>query len=212
MQRGKLITIEGICGIGKTKCFNELKESDNLSDTLFNDEINDKCTDEYNKRIFEILTSKKSRFFETGNPKMEALLICAKQTNDEESFVIPALNNYKNVISDRGFDTVCITEGIKMSKKYGFSEKESIMKLYEYLSFFCIIPDKTILLTGNVDNSITRAEKRDEKKYTPDEIYIIKRTAYWFSFMAKKFKERFIVIDADLCDTKKEIIKILKEM
>ena len=51
MQRGKLITIEGICGIGKTKCFNELKESDNLSDTLFNDEINDKCTDEYNKRI-----------------------------------------------------------------------------------------------------------------------------------------------------------------
>lgn len=138
MQRGKLITIEGICGIGKTKCFNELKESDNLSDTLFNDEINDKCTDEYNKRIFEILTSKKSRFFETGNPKMEALLICAKQTNDEENFVIPALNNYKNVISDRGFDTVCITEGIKMSKKYGFSEKESIMKLYEYLSFFVL--------------------------------------------------------------------------
>ena len=36
--------------------------------------------------------------------------------------------------------------------------------------------------------------------------------AHWFSFMAKKFKERFIVIDADLCDTKKEIIKILKEM
>ena len=86
------------------------------------------------------------------------------------------------------------------------------MKLYEYLSFFYIIPNKKILLTSNVDNQITRDKKRDEKKYTPDEIYIIKRTADWFQFMEKKFKERFIVIDADLCDTKKEIIKILKEM
>lgn len=51
--------------------------------------------------ILAILASSNGRFFDTGNPKMETLLIAAKLANDEENILIPALNEGKTVVSDR---------------------------------------------------------------------------------------------------------------
>ena len=208
-KKGRLITFEGISGIGKTTYFNKLKNELISDNVVFNDEICDKKHEGINKDIFGILTKNNSRFFDNGNPKLETLLICGKQINDEESFIKPLIKQGKTIISDRGFDTICILEGIIYSNRYNKSKMESIMSLYNSISKLCLVPDITILFTGNFDNAIKRAEKRDNQKYTENEIDILKSSYYWFNRLLPSFKDRKIyVINID----NKEINDIILEI
>lgn len=208
-KKGRLITFEGISGIGKTTYFNKLKKELKNDNIVFNDEICDKKHEGINKEIFKILTKNNSRFFDNGNPKLETLLICGKQINDEESFVKPLIKQGKTIISDRGFDTICVLEGIIYSNRCNKPKKESIMDLYNSISRLCIVPDITILFTGNFDKAIERAETRDNQKYTKEEIEILKSSDYWFKRLLPSFIDRKIyVINID----NKEINDIIMEI
>lgn len=204
-MNGKLITIEGISGVGKTYYFNKLKKICNKNKVIFNSEINDSKQCGYNKKIFDILTSTNSRFFDTGNPKMETLLIAAKQANDEERFIIPTIKKGLNVVSDRGYDTICILEGILYSLKYSTRLDKDIEDLYFLLSKYCLVPDKTILLVDNYEDCIIRAEKRDKKNYDDKEKYILKKSYEYFLKMSLKYKKRFYIINIDKL-TEEEIL------
>ena len=189
----KLITIEGISGSGKTYYFNRLKEDFKNDERIyFNGEITDGNHKNYGRKIFEILFSKKSRFFDIGNPKAETLLITAKQALDEDNYILPALNDDKIVISDRGFDTICIIEGIMYTKKY-LSDKVNM--LYDSLYLFNRVPDITILLDGDIDKAIKRTEKRDNLAYTDEEKLILKNSA--ILYREKGLDDRFIIINRD---------------
>ena len=193
---GKLITIEGISGSGKTYYFNKLREEYKNDDRIFfNCEITDGNHENYGSKIFEILYSKKSRFFDIGNPKAETLLITAKQAFDEDNFILPALKDDKIVISDRGFDTICIIEGIMYTKKYGGNLIENVETLYCVLKYFNRVPDTTILLDGNINNAITRAEIRDGLPYTKEELKILNECSMLYNYKANE--ERFITINRD---------------
>ena len=145
----KLITIEGISGSGKTYYFNRLKEDFKNDERIyFNGEITDGNHKNYGSKIFEILFSKKSRFFDIGNPKAETLLITAKQALDEDNYILPALNDDKIVISDRGFDTICIIEGIMYTKKYGGNLSDNVNMLY----------DRFIIINRDQDSEIVYQE------------------------------------------------------
>lgn len=208
---GKLVTLEGISGIGKTTYFTELKKTLKNDNIIFNDEICDKKHEGINRDIFKILSSKGSRFFDNGNPKLETLLICGKQVNDEENFVIPQLKKGKTIISDRGFDTLCILEGIIYSKKYKLDEEKTIMNLYNSISKICVVPDITIVFTGDFNNSIARAEKRDGQKYTKKEIDILKKSDIWFKKISKIFNRKIYEINIDNKE-KNDIINEIKEV
>lgn len=194
-MEGKLITIEGISGVGKSYYFNKLKRICKKSKVVFNSEINDSKQRGFNKKIFDILTSSNSRFFDTGNPKMETLLIAAKQANDEERFIIPTIQKGYNVVSDRGYDTVCILESIIFSLKYNTKLENDVEELYSFLSKYCMIPDKTILLVDDFDKCIARAEKRDKLNYNEKEKYILKKSYEYFLKLSLKFNERFYIIN-----------------
>lgn len=210
-KKGRLITLEGISGIGKTTYFSELKKILKDNNIIFNDEICDKKHEGINSDIFKILSSKNSRFFDNGNPKLETLLICGKQVNDEESFVIPQMKKGKTIISDRGFDTLCILEGIIYSKKYKLDEEKAIMDMYNSISKICVVPDITIVFTGNFDTAIARAEKRDGQKYTKKEMNILKSSDIWFKKISKIFDRNIYVINIDNKE-KNDIIKEIKEV
>ena len=139
--------------------------------------------------------SKKSRFFDIGNPKAETLLITAKQALDEDNYILPALNDDKIVISDRGFDTICIIEGIMYTKKYGGNLSDNVNMLYDNLYLFNRVPDITILLDGDIDKAIKRAEKRDNLAYTDEEKLILKNSA--ILYREKGLDDRFIIINRD---------------
>ena len=87
-MKGQLITIEGISGVGKTYYFNKLKKLCDKNKIIFNSEINDSRQFGYNKKIFDVLTSTNNRFFDTGNPKMETLLIAANKQMTKKDLLI----------------------------------------------------------------------------------------------------------------------------
>ena len=194
---GKLITIEGVSGIGKSFYFNELEKRLKDENFVFNKEIMSESHIGINKKIFEILTSTDDPFFNLGNPRMETLLIAAKQANDEENLVIPSINMGKTVISDRGYDTICILEGILFSLKYGIDPLYYSQEIYKKLSLFNTIPDKTILLTGDIENAIKRAEIRNNRLYSEKEKEILRLSSNMFIEFSKLFSNRFEVINVD---------------
>lgn len=194
-MKGQLITIEGISGVGKTYYFNKLKKLCGKNKIIFNSEINDSRQFGYNKKIFDVLTSTNNRFFDTGNPKMETLLIAAKQANDEERFINPTIEKGLTVISDRGYDTVCILEGIMYSLKYNTKLEKDIDDLYLTLTKYCKVPDKTILLVDDYDKCISRATKRDKMDYNDKEKYILNKSYEYFIKMSLKYNERFYIIN-----------------
>lgn len=212
-MKGKLITLEGISGIGKTfysaKLRNIYQKNTNV---LFHKEIMDEKHRGINKQIFSILLSAGSKFFETGNPKMETLLIMAKQTNDEVNAIIPALESGKSVISDRGVDSICIYQAILFAKKYGGKPEKYIDELYEVASKFCICPNKTILLTGNEADAIKRAEARDNDLYDDNDKWILNTASKLYLKIAKKYKDRFVIINVDKYDYKEVLKMIQKEI
>ena len=194
-MKGQLITIEGISGVGKTYYFNKLKKLCDKNKIIFNSEINDSRQFGYNKKIFDVLTSTNNRFFDTGNPKMETLLIAAKQANDEERFINPTIEKVLTVISDRGYDTVCILEVIMYSLKYNTKLEKDIDDLYLTLTKYCKVPDKTILLVDDYDKCISRATKRDKMDYNDKEKYILNKSYEYFIKMSLKYNESFYIIN-----------------
>lgn len=206
---GSLITIEGISGMGKTYYFNLLKKmhKDNPK-IIFNGEINDQKHTSVNQKIYDILSSKKSRFFDNGNPIMETLLIAAKQCNDEKNFVIPAICDGKKVLSDRGFDTLCVLEALIYSYRNNEDSKKIINLFYKSLGKICVIPRYTILFVGDCDKAIKRAEKRDKKKYTKIEKELLYNSYEWFYKIAKKNKKRFFIVNVDELNENEIISKI----
>lgn len=211
-MKGKLITLEGISGIGKTYFSNQLKNILNESDVLFHKEIMDEKHKGINRQIFNILWSTGSKFFDTGNPKMETLLIAAKQANDEENAIIPAMQAGKTVISDRGLDSICIYQGILFTKKYGKNPLEYTLKMYDKLKGFCLTLDKTILFTGNISKAIARAETRDSDRYTEEELQILAQASNLYLEIAKRNADRFCVVNVDELTNNEVINKIVKEV
>lgn len=197
-MNGKLITIEGISGIGKTYLLNELKEQYRENESIiFHKEIMDEEHKEINKKIFEILFATKNQFFDTGNPKMETLLIIAKRANNDENVIRPVIETGKIVISDRGIDTICVYQSIMLYRKYGGDLHDYVKCIHNILSRFCLVPNKTILLTGDYKSAINRAEERNKLKYTDEEIEILKLAAELYQYIAKTYQNRFIIIDID---------------
>lgn len=214
MKEGKLITLEGINGIGKTYYFNFLREALKDLNIRFNAEINDDVHSGINKSIFEILLSTNSRFFDTGNPKMETLLILAKQANDEERFVLPSIREGQSIVSDRGFDTVAIVQGIMLYRKYGGDLLQHINEVYKTATKFNMIPNKTILFTGDFDKSLQRATIRDKQEYSKEEIEILKMESEILHELSQREKDRFIVIDVDRdpIEIKSELVRVFKKI
>ena len=194
---GKLITLEGISGIGKSFYFGKLSKMNTNPDLIFNKEITDEDNVDVNKKIFEMLTSTNSPFFDIGNPKLATLLIAAKQANDEDTFVIPSLVSGKSVISDRGYDTICVLQGLAYAQAYGGDPMYYAKNLYKALSVFNIIPDRTILLTGEVEKAIRRAEIRNGKDYTPKEREFLRICSQAFLDFSEEFKDRYEYVNVD---------------
>ncbi len=211
-MKGKLITLEGISGIGKTYFSNQLRNIFNENDVLFHKEIMDEKHKGINRQIFNILCSTGSKFFDTGNPKMETFLIAAKQANDEENAIIPAMQAGRTVISDRGLDSICIYQGILFAKKYGKNPLDYALKLYEKLKGLCLTPDKTILFTGDISKAIARAETRDADRYTEEELQILAQASSLYIEIAKRNADRFCIVNVDELTSYEVINKIVKEV
>jgi dTMP kinase len=183
-MRGKLITLEGIDGSGKSTVAKKLQE---------NPEI---------RALGPIFTREPTRGTLTGNAVEKAIqsdtdqlaelfLFTADHAEHLAKLVKPALECGKSVISDRYSDSRYAYQGITLKTRLE-NPLEWIKNLHRG---WTIIPDLTFLFDIRPEISVERCGRRgDQSKF--EKIEFLGGVRELFLRLADEDPERFIMIDA----------------
>ncbi|AKB42442.1 dTMP kinase [Methanosarcina vacuolata] len=200
-MRGKLITLEGIDGSGKSTVAEKLKK---------NPEI---------KAFNPIFTREPTRGTLTGNAVEKAIqsdtdqlaelfLFTADHAEHLAKLIKPALENGKIVISDRYSDSRYAYQGITL-KTHLENPLEWVKDLHRS---WTIVPDLTFLFDIRPEISIERCGKRGEQSKF-EKLEFLRGVREIFLKLAADDPERFIVIDASHSPeyVEKEVVKKIQE-
>ena len=202
MSKGKLISFEGIEGVGKSTTINHIKQF------LEKNHINVYCTREpggtkFGESIRNILLNNKSVIYSEA----ELLLMFAARNQHIEEVIIPKLNKGMWILCDRFIDASFAYQGY--GKKIELSKIEILVKNFTKN----IQPDLTIFFDLNYDlakKRFPKNKKKDRFENLNDEFFYNVYNGYME--LAKSNKKRIKVVDSNqskdkVCD---EIINILK--
>jgi len=186
-MKNKLITIEGIEGVGKTTAVKVIQ------DYLIQQQREFILTrepggTEMAEQIRKILLTPHA---EKITPEAELLLMFACRAQHIENIVIPALQADKWVICDRFVDASYAYQGggrqIDMAK---------IQMLDQWIAG-TIQPDLTFLLDASPEIGLARAKNRGtHDRIEQEKLDFFERVRHVYLKRAEKFPERFCVIDA----------------
>ncbi|HEY3363298.1 MAG TPA: dTMP kinase [Methanosarcina sp.] len=183
-MRGKLITLEGIDGSGKSTVAEKLQK---------NPEI---------QALKPIFTREPTRGTITGNAVEKAIqsdtdqlaelfLFTADHAEHLAKLVKPALESGKLVISDRYSDSRYAYQGATLKTRLE-NPLEWIKNLHRK---WTIVPDQTFLFDISPEISIERCGKRGEQSKF-EKLEFLQRVREIFLRLAEEDPKRFIVIDA----------------
>ena len=183
-MRGKLITLEGIDGSGKSTVAEKLQK---------NPEI---------KAFKPVFTREPTRGTLTGNAVEKAIqsdtdqlaelfLFTADHAEHLAKLVKPALESGKLVISDRYSDSRYAYQGVTLKTRLE-NPLEWVKDLHRG---WTIVPDLTFLFDIRPEVSIERCGKRGEQSKF-EKLEFLRRVREIFLRLAVEDPERFIVIDA----------------
>lgn len=190
-KRGVFITFEGIDGSGKTTQIEKLREFIKSlgMQTVFTREPGGTRIGDY---IRDLLLNPENKEI---SARTEAFLFLASRVELVEKVILPGLDSGKVVICDRFFDSTIAYQGIAR----GLGIKDIYrMSLWATQN---LEPDITFLLSLNVNESELRLDRQKEKKRDRiefEENNFKEKIQDGYLQIAKKFNNRFIVIDASL--------------
>ncbi|MCZ7383464.1 MAG: dTMP kinase [Candidatus Methanoperedens sp.] len=196
MPKGKLITLEGIDGTGKSSIVKRLKTT--LPDAVFTREPTKSWIGKAVKKSIE----------SEADPLAELFLFMADHAEHIAKVIRPALEDGKIVISDRYSDSRYAYQGATLSHIFDdtMGWVESIHKGWT------IVPDLTILFTIDPAIAVTRCGIRgNHTKF--EKIGFLKTVQENFLKLARKEPQRFVVIDAgrELEIVAQEVEIVIKE-
>ncbi len=196
MAKGKLLTIEGIDGTGKSSIARMLKKA--LPNAVFTKEPT---------RGWIGKAVKKSIGSET-DPLAELFLFVADHAEHIAKLIRPALEDGKIVISDRYSDSRYAYQGATLSMLFD----DPIEYIQNIHKSWTIPPDLTILLTIEPGVAVSRCGIRG-KQTKFEKIEFLKKVQKNYLKLAKKEPERFAVIDAgrELDAVAREVDSAIKE-
>ena len=179
MPKGKLITLEGIDGTGKSSIAKMLKTK--LPEAVFTAEPTKSWIGKAVKKSIE----------SEADPLAELFLFVADHAEHIAKVIRPALDEGKHVISDRYSDSRYAYQGATLSHIFddAMGWVESIHKGWT------IVPDLTILFTIDPSIAVSRCGIRgNHTKF--EKIEFLKTVQDNFLKLARKEPQRFVVIDA----------------
>lgn len=183
-MRGKLITLEGIDGSGKSTVAEKLQK---------NPEI---------KAFNPVFTREPTRGTLTGNAVEKAIqsdtdqlaelfLFTADHAEHLSKIIKPALKSGKLVISDRYSDSRYAYQGVTLKTRLE-NPLEWVKDLHRG---WTIVPDLTFLFDIRPEVSVERCGKRGEQSKF-EKLEFLRKVREIFLMLAAENPERFIVIDA----------------
>lgn len=205
MGKGLFISIEGLDGSGKTTIqsfiHDWLKELISNNKIDFHDVIK---TREPGGKDSSFCENLRSLIFNNNlDNKTEILLYAASRIEHVKNVILPHIETNDIVISDRFIDSSLVYQG--------FKNNISIDEIFNINNWGINnkIPDITIYLDINPEKARTRALERSTiNKYDKKPLEYYKDIKDGFDFIANKYSNRFIVIDANQSENQiKEDIK-----
>ncbi len=179
MTGGKLITLEGIDGTGKSSIAKMLKKR--FPDAVFTREPTKSRIGRAVKRSIE----------SDGDPLAELFLFVADHAEHIAKVIKPALSAGKIVISDRYSDSRYAYQGATLSDMFD----DSVAWVQGLHRGWTVVPDLTILFTIDPEIAVSRCGIRGEKTKF-EKIEFLKKVQDNFLRLAGEEPHRFVIIDA----------------
>ncbi len=179
MPEGKLITLEGIDGTGKSSIAKMLREK--IPDAVFTVEPTKSWIGRAVKKSIESDT----------DPLAELFLFVADHAEHIAKVIRPALDEEKIIISDRYSDSRYAYQGATLSDRFD-NAMEWVKGIHKG---WTIVPDLTILFTIDPSIAVSRCGVRgNHTKF--EKIEFLKTVQGNFMKLAEKEPCRFVVMDA----------------
>ena len=172
-----IISIEGVEGSGKTTVLNYLR--DNLTD--FEDIIY--TAEPYAEDMRGLIEKHKD------NPEKQLLLTLLDHFDHVDSFITPALEEGKIVITDSYLDEIIAHYGVILTR-----DTDEIMRFFDDNTLF---PDITIFLYGNPTVFALRNARRRKINNMTEEIRRLSKMQDNYIKLAKEGKHRYFILDAN---------------
>ena len=191
------ITLEGSEGAGKSTLIDHLKKYflDRKIEFIFTKEPG--ATDE-GAKFRKLLLDKSVEL----DPLSETFLILADRLEHVRKIINPALEENKNVLSDRYLDSTYAYQGA--GRKIN---KDELDKLIKPLKF--PVPDLTIYLDLPVEEGLRRAKGRDRlDRFEEEELDFFKRIRNSYLKLAQEDSNRIVTIDSN--NSEKEVFETAK--
>lgn len=179
MQKGKLITLEGIDGTGKSSIAKMLKTR--FPEAVFTVEPTRSWIGKAVKRSIE----------SEADPLAELFLFVADHAEHIAKVIRPALSEGKTVISDRYSDSRYAYQGATLSNLFD-DAMEWVQGIHKG---WTIVPDLTILFTIDPSIAVSRCGVRgNHTKF--EKIGFLETVQGNFLTLARNEPQRFVIIDA----------------
>jgi len=179
MTGGKLITLEGIDGTGKSSIAKLLKKS--FPEAVFTREPTQSWIGKAVKRSIE----------SDGDPLAELFLFVADHAEHIAKVIKPALSEGKIVISDRYSDSRYSYQGVTLSDKFD----DAVAWVQGLHRGWTLVPDMTILFSIDPEIAVSRCGVRGEKTKF-EKLEFLKKVQDNFLRLAREEPRRFVIIDA----------------
>jgi len=182
MTNGKLVTIEGIDGSGKSTVWDALRESEITAgerDVTFTREP---TGNRFGQMLREILAN------DNSDPLSELFLFMADHRSHLQDTVLPALDRNELVICDRYIDSRCAYQAHTLTEILD----EPIQFIHELHQPWSRFPDCTILLDIDAETAVERTST-GEKYEVEDRLAEIREN---YATVMSMDPDRFVIVDA----------------
>lgn len=194
-NNGLLVSLEGISGAGKTYLTKKLISALDEKTTLFVSELSDRSGNGLDKRIIGVLHHTGDRFFRSGMPLAEMFLLLALKMADYEAHIADALRRGLTVVEDRSIDTVAIYQAILLVPDASAARLDIANRIYAMGAQWRHPPDVTFLVEDDFDQCITRAEQRQQQRFSDDELQLLRNAADLYAQYAPGHARRIVRLD-----------------
>lgn len=201
--RGPLISVEGISGVGKTYLTHRVARDAGITAIeAFTERAHAGPGTLGDQLLRALITAADGEhFLRAGHPGTETVLLLAVKTFDFEQ-CLPLLTRGEAVIEGRGLDSIAVYQALITCPdglERAHAETRAILAI---AAQWRPLPDLTILVADDVTTAIDRAEQRDGRRFTADQVRIHHQANTLFRLLAADYPDRFRVIDRRTADTR----------
>ena len=208
-KHGVHVSLEGVSGCGKSYLLSLLREELREALVTVIEEIEDREGQGLDLALFSLLHKSGDRFFRSGYPRADTLLLLALLAHDTQRYVEPALASGQIVLEDRSVDTVAVYQALILHPD---ASEEMVLaeanRLYTLACQWHHLPDLTFLLIDDFTTTAQRAQERSAEAYHPEEMALLRRAYLLYTRYAQAHANRIFCLDRRQLDNEAIIAKM----